>query len=323
LLAKATTRLGVLAGLALFALAVSPRPALAQVCTFSVDGGALAFGSIDTGSGAYFDTATTLTANCILGLPGDTVSVCPHFGAGSGGSAGGARLMTSGANSLSYQMFSDASRATVWGGSQWSGAAPLITVQLGSLGTGTASTTIYGRVAAGQTGAAPGFYSSSMAGHVAVRYRSNGNSPNCNGNAGTLPLVQPSFNITANVQASCRVTVSPLDFGTIGLLDTAVTSTASLSVTCPNTTAYSVALGPGAANAGPTARTMKKGAEVITYGLYRDANMSQPWGDTAGTILGRTGTGAAQSIPVYGRVPVQDTPSAGKYSDTVVVTITY
>lgn len=323
MLVKATTNWRVLRLLAILALAALPRPALAQVCNFSIDGGALAFGTIDTGSGAYFDTTTTLTANCVLGLPGQTVKVCPHFGAGSGGSAGGARLMKNGTNSLSYQMFSDASRSTVWGGNQWTGSPPLMTVQLGLLGVGTASTTIYGRVAAGQVGAPPGFYASSMAGQVAIRYRTTGNSNNCNGNNGTQPMSQPSFNITAYVQTSCQVTAAPLDFGTTGLLDAAVSSSSSLSITCPNTTSYSVALSPGSAGAGPTARTMKKGSEAITYGLYRDSNMSQPWGDTVGTTLGNTGTGSAQSIPVYGRVPVQDTPSSGTYTDTVVVTVTY
>ena len=33
--------------------------------------------------------------------------------------------------------------------------------------------------------------------------------------------------------------------------------------------------------------------------------------------------GAAQPLTVYGRVPPQTTPSAGVYTDTVVVTITY
>ena len=36
-----------------------------------------------------------------------------------------------------------------------------------------------------------------------------------------------------------------------------------------------------------------------------------------------TGSGLAQIFSVYGRVPAQNTPSPGTYSDTVVLTISY
>jgi len=36
-----------------------------------------------------------------------------------------------------------------------------------------------------------------------------------------------------------------------------------------------------------------------------------------------TGTGAAQNLTVYGRIPASQFPGAGSYSDTVVVTLTY
>ena len=35
----------------------------------------------------------------------------------------------------------------------------------------------------------------------------------------------------------------------------------------------------GGADAAPTARQMIKGAEAITYGLYRNGARDQPWGD--------------------------------------------
>ena len=69
---------------------------------------------------------------------------------------------------------------------------------------------------------------------------------------------------------------------------------------------------------------MTKGAEFITYGLYRDTSRTLPWGDTSGTnTLGGTGSGITQSLPVYARIPPQNTPTPGTYSDTIVVTVTY
>ena len=51
---------------------------------------------------------------------------------------------------------------------------------------------------------------------------------------------------------------------------------------------------------------------------------TQPWGNSSGVITAAgTGSGLAQSLTVYGRVPAQTTPSPGAYTDTVVVTLTY
>nr|WP_287115276.1 spore coat protein U domain-containing protein [Mesorhizobium sp.] len=39
--------------------------------------------------------------------------------------------------------------------------------------------------------------------------------------------------------------------------------------------------------------------------------------------LAGTGTGAEQTYPVYGQVPVQETSTAGTYADVITVTLTY
>ncbi len=47
------------------------------------------------------------------------------------------------------------------------------------------------------------------------------------------------------------------------------------------------------------------------------------WGDGSlgtGMVTG-TGTGAVQSVPIFGSVPKQTTPSPGDYKDTVTATI--
>jgi spore coat protein U-like protein len=95
-------------------------------------------------------------------------------------------------------------------------------------------------------------------------------------------------------------------------------------VQCTNSTPYTVALDGGTSGAtDPTQRKMSKGAEKITYGLYQDSARSQGWGNTTGQTVGGTGTGSSQALTVYGRVASQTTPSAGSYSDSVVVTVTY
>jgi spore coat protein U-like protein len=78
----------------------------------------------------------------------------------------------------------------------------------------------------------------------------------------------------------------------------------------------------GAAN--PAQRKLSQAAQTISYGLYLDAGRTAPWGDSVGvnTATG-TGSGLAQTLTVYGRVPAQSTPAPGTYADTVVMTISY
>jgi spore coat protein U-like protein len=69
---------------------------------------------------------------------------------------------------------------------------------------------------------------------------------------------------------------------------------------------------------------MAFGADTVTYGLYRDAGRTLPWGATVGVdTASGTGTGLAQNLTVYGRIPPQTTPQPASYSDTIIATVTY
>ncbi|MGH8694115.1 MAG: spore coat protein U domain-containing protein, partial [Burkholderiales bacterium] len=58
--------------------------------------------------------------------------------------------------------------------------------------------------------------------------------------------------------------------------------------------------------------------------MWKDGARTQNWGDTGGEIAsGFTGNGALQPHTIFGRVPVQTTPTAGTYTDTVTITMTY
>ncbi len=141
---------------------------------------------------------------------------------------------------------------------------------------------------------------------------------------GLAATTTSSTQVTASVVKSCDVSASNLGFGSVGTLSTAVTGQSALSLLCTKGTGYTVALDGGLSGAtDPTARQMTGGGEAVTYGLYRDGGRTKPWGTSATATMGGTGTASRQSIPVYGLVPAQKTPSPGTYSDTVVVTVTY
>ena len=136
-----------------------------------------------------------------------------------------------------------------------------------------------------------------------------------------------SFQVKINIQASCAVVSAPdLDFGTAGALVSAVTATTVLSVQCTNTTPYNIGLDAGT-GVGATVASRKltgPSSATINYSLYQSNAYSTVWGTTIGTdTVAATGTGAAQSFTIYGRVPAQTTPAPGLYVDTVTVTVTY
>ncbi|EKF41115.1 Spore coat protein U [Nitratireductor indicus C115] len=297
-------------------------PACAQSCSFSVAN--VTFGTVDTLSGGQVNTTATLSANC-TGLSLTRILICPNIGTGSGGANASFRQLSSGAGSLDYQLYSDAARTTIWGSYFWAYSArpPDLALTLGALGTGSQNYTIYAALPAGQSSASAGTYLSAFSGGDSIFYYRYSLLSDCSNQSGTQ--AQPAFQASAMVAANCLVSTQDVNFGAHGVLTANVDAAGTVFVTCTPGSAFSVGLGPGAAGGGPTAREMRKGSEKVVYGLYQDAARSLPWGDGSvpGEAVSGTGNGASQNLGVYGRVPAQSTPSAGTYSDTVVVTVTY
>jgi len=228
-----------------------------------------------------------------------------YLGAGSGGATATARQMQAGTRLLDYQLYSDPGSSVVWGAyfRPVSDRAPGIELTLNSFGTGSASATIYGAVLGGQGTVAPGSYLSTFSGsHVEFRYRYTG-SANCNSGVGTIE--RPAFDVTAAVPANCLVSTRDVDFGVQSVLSSSVDTTGQVSVTCTPQTAYTVGLSNGLTGTSPTARQMTLGGQAVTYGLYKDAARSQPWGSAGAELAAGAGTGAVQAETVYGRVPPQ------------------
>ena len=105
---------------------------------------------------------------------------------------------------------------------------------------------------------------------------------------------------------------------------TNVDATGTLTVTCTNQTPYNVGIDEGS-HFDTTRRMQEDGGSTyyVPYALYRDASRTQAWGESIGTdTLSGTGSGAGQTITVYGRVPSANFPALS-YTDTVTATLTY
>ena len=118
-------------------------PTTARACTVSATG--VAFGAYDTLSPAPDDVTGTVSVVCHPNIHYVDVGL----GTGLSGTYS-ARTMRNGAASLSYNLYSEAARTTVWGDGI---AAPLVTVNPGTVNAGdrTLVRTIYGRIPAQQS----------------------------------------------------------------------------------------------------------------------------------------------------------------------------
>lgn len=156
--------------------------------------------------------------------------------------------------------------------------------------------------------------------------------------AALLALVaQPAFaatttsnlGVSADVTSNCAVSTSPIAFGNVDVTSGSnVDGTGGISVTCTSGTAWAASadagLGTGASLA---TRKMANASNLLNYALYTNSARTTVWGDGAEgatATLSDTGSGAAQSKTIYGRVPSGQTGlPAGEYLDTVTVTVTY
>jgi spore coat protein U-like protein len=315
-------RLSLLTAVAVCVLCLPLRPAHAQSCTYAIDD--VNFGNITPIENQPVLAQTTFTATC-TGNANQTVRVCLGIGGGSGSPVGTSspRLMLSGSDQLQFEIYSDANRAVRWGSMSFpgSGTPPALFIPLpataGNPAIGTQ--TLYLKIFTGQQSAPLGTYVSDFAtNHIGIEqtYATTGS---CT----TEGFGQADFRVQATVQNECDVTADPLNFGSHGVLSANVDATADLQVTCTLGTNYTISLGNGQNGISELTRKMANGASMIAYGLYSDPGRNTVFGSQLGSTLGGTGTGFADTVTVYGRVPPQVTPEAGAYSDTVVVNVTY
>jgi spore coat protein U-like protein len=281
---------------ALFLLACGAQIAAAQC---SVSATAM---SLNNYTGAQVIAGnSTVTVTCPILTTSDNVTLGPGTGSGATTTT---RMMTgpSGAT-LGYQIFQNSALTTNWGNT---------TDIVNGIGAGTQTLTAYPLVPMDQY-AIPGLYTDSVL--VTVNYV-------------WLFLFAGSatftMSVTEKVLPNCsNLSASNLAFGNYsGAL---INSTSTISVTCTNTTPYHVGLNAGlATGATVTTRKMQNGENLLSYSLYSDSGHGTNWGNDSGTgWKAGAGTGAVQTLTVYGQLPAGLPPTPGNYTDTIVATITY
>jgi spore coat protein U-like protein len=144
--------------------------------------------------------------------------------------------------------------------------------------------------------------------------------------AASAATVTDTITVTANVQSACVVAASKLAFGNYNPTSSSnVDATATVNVTCTQGTPYNVGLNAGTTTGGTTTlRKLNSSGHTLNYALYSDSGRTTNWGNTVNTdtVAGTAGT-SATAYTVYGRIPGSQNTTAGAYTDSVTVTVTY
>ncbi|KQW59599.1 spore coat U domain-containing protein [Variovorax sp. Root411] len=149
--------------------------------------------------------------------------------------------------------------------------------------------------------------------------------------AATSPATA-TFQVLITVAKACSVTAgstSNINFGTVDSTATALSATNNISVTCSKSTPYNIGLLPSNNNtAGAGVMSpLVAGPDTVAYQLRSVSATGSVWGSTAtdiavGNGVAGTGTGAAQTIPVFATVASANV-TPGAYADTVTVQVNY
>ena len=239
--------------------------------------------------------ATPAAVNCPNGT---AFTIGLDNGTGIGATATN-REMTDGATALNYELFQDAGHAVNWGN---------VSTPSALAGTGTGSNqsfTVYPVIPAGQY-VAPGTYVDTITATVA----DGGN-------------VTSTFTVTALVQATCQISVTPVPFGQYSGAE--VDLSGAVTVLCTNTTSWYINMDDGLnADAGSQPRMAGPGGAVLSWSKFLDAAHTQYWGNTDNSDgLGGTGNGINQTYTIYNQLFGTQYPTPGAYSDSVMVKVTY
>ena len=324
-------------------LLLHPGRARAQSCSASNQ--TVAFGTVDvvSGSTGYMSsynngTTSTITVTCgvgLLALGSIKFSACVNIAGANGGNP---RVMSSGANSLNYNLYTNSTDTTIWGTTGSTPGPVVVDLSITSVLLGASASSavpIYGELLSSQnTAAVAGNYTQTPSATVTYNYTyltlgtpaapvACSSGPSGSNGSSSFTLMS-----TATVSNNCNISATTINFGgSVGVLSSAIPATGTITATCTNGDSYSIALNKGSTSGATLSNRLMagSGSATVQYQLYTTSGYGTVWGDgTSGTsTVGSTGSGSAQNYTVYGQVPAQTTPAPNTYSDTVTVTVSY
>jgi spore coat protein U-like protein len=141
-------------------LAPTPAAAICVLCSCTVTADPLNFGNLDPFDGADLDMATNVDVSC-TGLLGSVVNnMTISLGGGANGTVSARRMRNDDGDLLTYNLFADAGRNTIWGDGT-GGFDPVEVENRFSVLSWNTTTPVYGRIFAAPM-AQPGHYTDTI-----------------------------------------------------------------------------------------------------------------------------------------------------------------
>ena len=133
-----------------------------------------------------------------------------------------------------------------------------------------------------------------------------------------------NFNVTATVSNACSLsTISDLAFGSYSFTLPSV-GTTTVNVTCSLGSSYTLHISDGLYGSSASTRKMKHATEIDTLDYTLSNTLAgATWGNSAGTGVTGTGLGVAVPTVIYGSIAANQSVTAGSYSDTLTMTVTF
>ena len=137
-----------------------------------------------------------------------------------------------------------------------------------------------------------------------------------------------TFTVQATISSACLVSATTLNFGAYNPASaSAATGTSTISVNCTSGSPYTTALNVGSGGGTFATRTLLSGSDTLNFNLYRDSAYTQVWGDGSASTYTVAGTGSglltANTITVYGQIPISQDKPVGSYTSLITVTVSY
>ena len=143
-----------------------------------------------------------------------------------------------------------------------------------------------------------------------------------------------NFTVTAKVLSSCTIATTGISFSNydpvVANNTTPLDANGAVTVACTAGATTTIGMGQGANQAGASTaamplRQMASGAHRVRYDLYQDSTHATIWGDVGATsaMTYNSTSMAAQTFPIFGRMPAGQDVQTGAYTDTVTATIQF
>jgi|SRR3990172_1816554 len=141
-----------------------------------------------------------------------------------------------------------------------------------------------------------------------------------------------TMNASINIAGTGTISAATLNLGSGVVPGVDSTANTTFTVNVSTDVIYNVTLSAGANASGGLRRLATSGntTDYPNYYFYKDVAMTQEWGDSdftntysSGSSYQSTGTGANQTLTIYGKGTSGAAMASGTYSDTVTMTLNY